>query len=391
MSNIREEIALGVEHCLFKGHIMTSRYLKCIFYLAILLIGISYVIGSTIYSGADEGAHFDCINFIINNHKLPLTGCNTNSNELLEIGLPETVPRGSNHEAAQPPLYYLFAASVGSFFSDLYIRLMMIRFMGVLLLIVSFHYINKTYIYLANIKIFAKNDFLFYGICLLFMLSPQFLKIMIPLNNEHLTTPIVAMLMFYLSQPKMSVWKLSVLSGALVLTKLTTIYFVPFVFLVLIFKDNIKHALYYSILVLTLIFPFILFNYINYGAITGMEEHIKIVQPIVNQANIHYTLKNILEKFPVFITTIWYDGAAGIIILISILFSFRLKQALYTSPIILNILIIFCITLYTPIFLLSGRYMFMNLANFVLIFYYLISEIIKTSIDNIDPAFTIRS
>lgn len=406
--------------------LLLYRYMKYkSLYVIVALIGVIGVFANPVYSGADEGAHFNNVNYILDQHTLPTTRELINSSQLLSVQqyVPVTgVPGHYNHEAFHPPLYYLLASAAGfimSIFTDnLLWRLYAIRFMGVALLLVSAFFLEKTYTLMASKGIIRENLLLFTAVSAIFLISPNFMAIMIPANNEHLVLALVSMVIYLFVSGELSgnnntrsikgAIVTSLMVSALLLTKLTTAYIAIIIGGLYILKRDYKHLVIYGVVTLLIISPWLLLNLANYGELTAMDEHIEIVQPIVNPGNVPHTIAEIANKFPGFLTSVWFKDRSGAVPVITIFLSiisamavilpiilaasgmvkrYFLKHAgvtgvsddnarkrlfimaVFSIFILSSLFYLIYITLNTPIYSVVGRYMFMNLSCFVFLFY----------------------
>lgn len=365
----------------------------------VLIIGLEVATESKIYSGMDEASHFDYVNYLIEERKLPIVEQPLDFEELnIDGANPNTIPHHNQHEAAQPPIYYLLRSITGGFSTDIYTRLIVLRIQGVVLILLSILFLTKTYRLLCKREILIKNDYLFYSILTLFVLSPSFLKIMIPVNNEHLLVLLMSILTYmvvYLSSTKKVNAKqsilLGVLVGAIMLTKLTSVYVVIIIMILYISKKWIWQLLILGITALLIVSPWVDFNVDNYQSITGMDKHIEIVYPIVNSTNYDYGLEDLMQSIPVMFSYTWFRGGQELVetmissflsfwLFLSLIYSlFQRKSSLLRSLalfIVANLIILMILTLNSNISVMIGRYMFMNLAAFTLIFYYFTTSII---------------
>lgn len=384
----------------------TRKYLA----VCILLIVISGLIGvryNTIYSGADEAAHFDYINYLIENKRLPTIDTEIDTQKLgIPEAAPNTIPQHSQHEAVQPPLYYVTAALLGSLFPDVFTRLMVLRFFGVLLLTISFYLSIRTYQILIKEKVLDPNHRLFFLVSLLFMTSPYFLKIMIPLNNEHLLLTLVSILIYLLTKYYFhveitfkQVIVFAILTGAIILTKNTAAFLFFIVAAFLFFRKKHSFIILFSGIVILMMAPWFFFNYTHYQALTGMKQHINIVAPIVNPTGEKYTVFDIITGMPFFFSNMWFWLGEGVIlkvfyyllnvILILTLFyspvvSFKNSVFwFYTISVFGNIMSLIFATLTTDLFAMHGRYLYMNFIPFVILTYSFITKTISKKYQNL--------
>lgn len=366
----------------------------------IIVIGMIGVFKNPIYSGADEAAHFDYINHIIQHKKLPLLDSHINYEKLnIPNANPNSIPTHDQHEAVQPPLYYIIAAMLGSLFENVYLRLIFLRTLGVVAIAISFYFAHKTYQFMTKRDLLLGHHSLFLVISLLLISSPSFQRIMIPLNNEHLLLVLVSILTYklvkYLGTQSFSIKQsviLGVLVGALILTKITAAYIAMIIAIIFIWKKWVRQLFIVGGISFIMVLPWIWFNFIHYQSLTGSKRHIEIVSPIVNPDNYSYTFLDILRNVPDFITTIWFwvgrypldrilnDFLSFTFFLAIIFVTLKLKENLnfiFLLFILGNLSLLIIVTLTTPIFTLLGRYMFMNYVSSAMILFIFITNVVQ--------------
>ncbi|CAI3593349.1 hypothetical protein [Clostridium neonatale] len=243
------------------------------------------------YSPIDEAAHFDYINYIIDNHKLPTLHGSLDADTLSSVFTQNIPGNVMNHEAVQPPLYYLIMAMLTFWVKNYTLRLYIIRFLGILSLIVAYLLTCKT------IKLLEENKFLEISntklniIFFLVIFNPGTIIRMSYISNEHLAVLLscifiylIVKLIIYGVYGKLF-WKSCLTLILLMLTKNTTIFLLGILIIVLIYYKKIKEIfLCVGIIGLSLT-PWFIFNIVNYGKLTGMSEHVKFVIQIVNPQN----------------------------------------------------------------------------------------------------------
>lgn len=253
-----------------------------------LFIGIILVLTRRQYSPIDEAAHFDYINYIIKNHKLPTLNGVLDANALSSVFTQNIPGNVMNHEAVQPPLYYLFMALLTFFIKNLTVRLMLIRFIGLGCLIIIYIFTAKT------VKLLQKHNYIksvgkeINLIIFLMIFNPGIIVRFSFISNEHLTALLSNVLIYYILKiileglnPKLY-WACNIMLGALILTKNTAVFFIGIMILTLIYYKKIKEIIITFGVICLAIFPWFIFNYKIYGALTGIKKHIEFVLPIVN-------------------------------------------------------------------------------------------------------------
>lgn len=373
-----------------RNNYQTSTLKLCLFLL--VLIGIIGVFRNSKYSGADEAAHFDYVNFVIDHHQLPKLNQMTDVDKLsISQAKRYTIPNTLRHEAVQPPLYYILSAFVCGASEDIYTRLIVLRIMGVLILAVSFYLAYRSYNIMVSRGYFVKNDFLFFALAMAFILSPSFQKIMIPLNNDHLLLLIVSAFLYklilFFDKEKISqkqVIYLAFLVGAALMTKLTAIFLVVVATGYFAYKKWFKEIFLSSFVVAIMLAPWVLMNYEYYGSFTGAKQHLEIVMPIVNPNNYDYGVVDVIKTLPDFFIYMWsgsgkisiqiFNIAFAFLVFISIIFAFfQIRKhkwvTILLASLLGNFLIIAFVTTSENLNAIIGRYMYANYISFVILTY----------------------
>jgi hypothetical protein len=364
----------------------------------IVVVGIMGVFKNTNYSGADEAAHFDYVNFIVDSHHLPTLEQMTDVEKLsIAQANVDTIPLSLRHEAVQPPLYYVLGALISGSFDDIYIRLIVLRFAGVLGIVISFYLAYRTYLVLVERKYIQPNHYLYFSISMLFILSPEFQKIMIPLNNDHLLIILVSVLLYvfvlWLENEKITLKQtifIGILMGCILLTKLTAGYLVVIGVGYFIYKKWYKPIGISAIIVALMTLPWALLNFKHYHALTGTKRHVEIVLPMVNPTNYNFTLFDVIKSLPDFFSYMWVrndetiitllNSFVSMLVILSIIFGIiKIKErvtTLFVLSIIGNIIILCFVTITQDVYAMIGRYAYMNYVSFVILMYYFITNTI---------------
>lgn len=245
------------------------------------------------YSVIDETAHFDYINHIIEEGKLPTIYDMTKSG-LLSAANDSTVVSTVQYEAVQPPLYYIFLSVIVGWVKNLPIRFCLGRIVGLFLLFCSIKASTHTVhtlmpVWGVNIQdkdIIAVLRVLF----LAFWLNPGILLRFTRISNEGLSILLSTIFIYYLCLTLLNYSRknLAILTGVctlLFLTKNTGVYFWGGIFAVCVYYKRFKDLIIATIFMLLGCLPWFLYNWATYGALTGMEEHVAFVLPIVNPFN----------------------------------------------------------------------------------------------------------
>lgn len=411
----------GVIMILFKVYGLNSIYVVvCIYGLLLLFI-------NPYYSPIDEGAHFDYINHIIEFKKLPTLYDYIDSNQLSKI-TSNAIPGGMQYEAVHPPLYYLIGSGIGFFLKDELLRFFSLRVLGLFFILASIYLIIKIYNYLCNKELCDKDDFCLYSVIILLTISPGFLTRMTTISNEHLVVLLMCVFFTYYIKRMINnnfrgkeIITLSIISISLILTKLTAAYVIAIPMYFLFKKKNYKQLIYYLGLTFLLVFPWIIFNFVNYGSLTGTKIHVDYVKTIVNPGNVSFGIIHILDNISRLWITFWNPQEAdfsnlneskifitnilNFFMIIAMLnfchklyFNIKNKENNRTMfnyiliiPIILNILLLIYATVSQSIDVLIGRYLYMNLLPFTLILFFFNKDVINKEYRRVLPCIFILS
>ena len=383
-------------------------------YFIIFSAGALYIFLNGYFAPIDEEAHFAYIHYIVKNHNLPTVYVKV-SNEVSSMGgeLSSTSSKENAmeiYEAFQPPLYYLLA-SIPMILTPgkIVVKFYVLRFFGLLCVLVSIYLFNKTYQLLKEKGIVKGDDFLFVSIVSLFTLTPGFLLRMTTLSNLHLLIPLACLFFYVLIKLSFlevikfrDVILLSLLSGALILTQFTSI-FIPIVIVVFfIIKRQSKNILTYIIFVFVIISPWFIYNLHQYGYLTAntiakrMQQH--IVNPNFDTYDLFFifnglscllaTLFNPQESMlnpPVIMTLNFLSVCIIFIILYFIYYlirnldksdnaSFKNIVFIITFTILLNFGLLFYITIAQSWNVLLGRYLYISIGLFIFFVYLFIEK-----------------
>ena len=383
-------------------------------YLFIISFGLIAIFAIPYFSPIDEGAHFEYIHAINQEKTLPLINTTMDTDYLHSLTDKNVPGEGTiRYEAFQPPLYYLIATAIMSLPPDsVQVDFFSLRFLGLISMVVTYVFLKKTYLLLTHANVLKRRDKLFYSLSFLLTISPSFVTRMITLSNEHLAVLLCSILSYLTFKifinRKFNInmtTLLSILTGAALLTKITT-FFIPLIitFVFIINKQN-KHALFYVFLLAMIFSPWIGYNLYHYNSLTASYEHINFVLQIVNPANTSKGLIYALDAIPQFLNSIflpqeylspdyplvqYITSFLSIIILFSILICMYLITKLilkrksivklyflFLFPILSNIAFLVISTKLTKVDVLIGRYLYINLIQLVLVIYITLEWLFK--------------
>jgi len=383
-------------------------------YFIIFFAGALYIFLNGYFAPIDEESHFAYVHHIVKNHNLPTLYVRV-SDEILSMGgklssTPSKEDAAEIYEAFQPPLYYLLASILMILTpGKIVVKFYVLRFLGLLCVLVSIYLFKKTYQLLKEKGIVKGDDFLFFSIVSLFTLTPGFLLRMTTLSNLHLLIPLACLFFYVLIKLSFlevlkfrDVVLLSLLSDALILTQFTSI-FIPIVIVVFfIIKRQSKNLLTYFILVFVIISPWFIYNLHQYGYLTantmakGMQQH------IINPNYDKYDLFFIFNGLPYLFATFWNPQEAmlnppvimtlnfiSVCIIFIILYfiyylirnlnklcnaSFKNIVFIITFTILLNFGLLFYITITQSWSVLLGRYLYISIGLFIFFVYLFIEK-----------------
>ncbi|WP_342479121.1 hypothetical protein NYE24_16685 [Paenibacillus sp. FSL H7-0350] len=378
----------------------------------VFFLGCYYILFIPLFSPIDEGAHFDYILHIVQNHKLPLLSDVINTRGLYKV-TGNLVPSNYQYEAVHPPLYYLISAVIVFVFQkNLLLSVIMLRAFGIFLILVVFYFGNKTYEELVRKNIIQRNDLLFRSVALAFFLNPGFVTRMISISNEQLIVCIMTILIYSIvkivgSPPSFKqIFFLSLLSAAMILTKFTSIFVLGVIVLLCLFYKQIIKAILYVSITLLITLPWFIFNYTHYNKLTATKLHVDFVKGIVNPENIQLTPYYILQKISYLFGSFWNPQESGfpgikepfytittlmsgvillVILAMIIYFIKNLKSLkniqlqviiLILTSVILNIMVICYGTISEDVDIIIGRYLYMNALSMVILTVILIQKVI---------------
>lgn len=388
-----------------------------VLYSFISLLAIGYVIITPYYSPIDEGAHFDYILHIINEGKLPTLFDQINVQRLMELnGAGALSGNTPQYEAVHPPLYYIISALIIlPFKGHIELSFVILRLFGVVLILGSLFFVIKAYAEMVKKKLIQENKILFYSIVIALFVSPGFMTRMITLSNEQLVVFLTTLLFYMIikiniqTMTRTHLILLSILSAATVLTKFTSIFILGVIFIYFVIYRKWRHALFYLIIFFIIMSPWLIYNYVLYGAFTGTSLHVQFVLSIVNPDHLHLGFVYIFESISRFLSTFWNPQEVSSILIDPFYFfmtllntilvgsiiigvwkniNFRilLKKdsvnginalvAIFTLSIVLNVLVLAYGTYTQSVDVMLGRYFYINILPLSILLFYFITKVI---------------
>jgi 4-amino-4-deoxy-L-arabinose transferase-like glycosyltransferase len=277
---------------------------------ALLVVAVATVARFPVWALVDEAAHFDYVQWIAEDRRLPVLDEDPVHPEVLAIdeGVypgPPRVPAeerglfGRSYEGFQPPLAHLVATPVYAAAGDHERKLRALRALGVVLLAVA---VWLTWL-LAR-RAVPQAPLAAFSLALTFFLWPGVVVRAGTFSNAALEIALGAALSLALWRAlteRSERWLVAAgaLTGAALLTKLTMLAFVPalavvaFTFL----REGRRLAVAAAgALPAAILAPWVIFNFAEYGAPTGSEEVQALMEPTLNPERVDYGLGDLPGK-----------------------------------------------------------------------------------------------
>ncbi|WP_046216451.1 hypothetical protein [Paenibacillus wulumuqiensis] len=387
-------------------------HLKKAAYLMMLIIVGFYFITIPFYSPIDEGAHFDIILHIAHTASLPILSDNIDSSLLMQL-TGNNVPGGLQYEAVHPPLYYLLGALlIFPFKSSIVISFFVLRMLGAIMLAFTLYIAFKIYSYFTK-KSINKTNNIFVFLFMAFYMNPAFITRMLTISNESLVVVLFTLLFYFIIRfqhiqwSKRHIYILAILTALLILTKFTTIYVIGLIVISLFLYRQIKKIPIYLFVTGIISAPWFIYNYMQYGMLTGNKIHSDYVRKLVNPENQSMQFQYISQKVSYFLGSFWNPQESGypnllepfnfittmlsnfllfaiIVNLFYIVYKYlkykKVERLLIISltAIVLNISVVIYGTWTQSIDILIGRYLYMNIIPLTIIMHSFLNIIVKT-------------
>jgi 4-amino-4-deoxy-L-arabinose transferase-like glycosyltransferase len=277
---------------------------------ALLALGVVTVARFPVWALVDEGAHYDYVQWISEDGRLPVLDEDRVHPEVLAIdeGVYPGPPRldaderglfGRSYEGFQPPLAHLLATPVYALAGDHERKLRALRALGVVLLGVA---VALTWL-LAR-RVVPDAPLAAFSLALTFFLWPGVVVRAATFSNAALELAVGAALSLALWRAlaeRSERWLVAAgaLTGAALLTKLTMAAFVPALAVVCVafLRDGRRRAvLAAAALPAAMVAPWIAFNLHHYGALTGSDEVQALMEPILNPNRVDYGVGDLPGK-----------------------------------------------------------------------------------------------
>lgn len=272
------------------------RALVAVQLLAVLLAAVATVARFPVWALVDEAAHYDYVQWIAEDGRLPVLDEDRVHGEVLAIdeGVYPAEPRapaeerglfGRSYEGFQPPLGYLLATPVFAVFGDHETKLRALRALGVLLLGAAVALTWR----LAR-RVVPDAPLAAFSFALTFFLWPGVVVRAGTFSNAALELAVGAALSLALWRAlteRSERWLIAsgALMGAALLTKLTLLAFVPALAVAAIAflrAGRVRAVAGAAALPALMLAPWVAFNFSHYGAPTGSGAVQSLMDPVLN-------------------------------------------------------------------------------------------------------------
>jgi 4-amino-4-deoxy-L-arabinose transferase-like glycosyltransferase len=277
---------------------------------ALLVLGVVTVARFPVWALVDEAAHYDYVQWIAEDGRLPILDEDRVHPEVLAIdeGLYPAAPRveaeerglfGRSYEGFQPPLAHLVATPVFAVAGDHELKLRTLRALGVVLLGVA---VALTWL-LAR-RAVPDMPLAAFSLALTFFLWPGVVVRAATFSNAALELALgtaLSLALWRALSERSGRWLVAAgaLTGAALLTKLTTLAFVPalaVVCLAFLREGRRPAVLAAAALPAAIVAPWIAFNLHHYGALTGSDQVQGLMEPTLNPGRVDYGVGDLASK-----------------------------------------------------------------------------------------------
>ena len=277
---------------------------------AIALCGAAVVADFPVWALVDEAAHYDYVQWIAEDGRLPVLDEDLVHPEVLAIeeGTYPAPPRvgagergllGRSYEGFQPPLSYLVAAPVFAAAGDHERKLRALRALGVVLLGVA---VLLTWL-LAR-RVMPDAPLAGFSLALTFFLWPGVVVRAATFSTaalELVAGAALSLALWRALSERSGRWLVAAgaLTGLALLTKLTLIAFAPalgVVCLAFLRERRVRPVAAALALPAAMLAPWLAFNLSHYGALTGSDEVQALTEPSLNPGGIDYSAGDLPAK-----------------------------------------------------------------------------------------------
>jgi hypothetical protein len=278
--------------------------------IAIVVFGAITIQRYPLWSPVDEGAHFDNVIYVAAHGSYPVLGKTLASEQELAIGQgryprkttinPRTFGLGGlSYEAFQPPLYYYVAAPVSMLSGDYHTKAILLRYFGLLLLVVSIALLAR-----LSRHVLKRRWLLGLAGGLLVFLMPGVIVRMVTISDVNLALPLATLTVteLWIAWERQSSKRLllcGALVGCCVMTDLYLAEMVP-VYALVAFSvwrrssagqgQVVGRTVAGGVLGGAIVSPWLIFNEVKYHALTASNIAKTEQLAIVNPTHVRYTI-----------------------------------------------------------------------------------------------------
>jgi hypothetical protein len=275
---------------------MAARALVGLQIAAIVVLGVATVVRLPVWGLVDEAPHYDYVQTLAEDARLPRLDRDLLHDEVLALddrtypGPParEATERGlagRSYEAFQPPLYYLLATPVFAVAGDHEAKLFALRGLGLALLLGA-----MAVAWLLTRRLVPEDPVPAFGIVLTVFLWPGVVVRAVTVSNaalEILLGTALSLALWRALSERSERWLVGAgaMTGAALLTKLTTIAFLPSLALVcaaFLLERRWRPVAFALGIPALAIAPWLASNLERYGSLTASDRAQRLLEPAVN-------------------------------------------------------------------------------------------------------------
>jgi hypothetical protein len=311
--------------CLFALPVLLFRLfgLKAIYGL-LLAKGLLLVAIVDYFVPTDECGHFAYIEHINQTGQVPTVRAPvpTSILSMEEHIYPRPPQRDPSHrglasiiyQAVHPPIYYLIASGICRLTpGDLIQQFYVLRILGVVAL-VGFTILLLRFFKEWNPKPSTLDEQILFFVITLFLLIPGLQFRMATVSNIHLTVILCGVFYYVIFRMDQSqtvlTWKQAILfgllTGTIIMTQFFNVFLVGIGILFLWIRKSFRQIPWYLLSIALVSLPWLLFNYSQYGHLTGWKAIYSLMADAVNPSRTAYGINHVLDQLgPRFFQIFW--------------------------------------------------------------------------------------
>jgi 4-amino-4-deoxy-L-arabinose transferase-like glycosyltransferase len=275
---------------------MAARALVGLQIAAIVVLGVATVVRLPVWGLVDEAPHYDYVQTLAEDSRLPRLDGDLLHDEVLALddgtypGPPAREARerglaGRSYEAFQPPLYYLLATPVFAVAGDHEAKLFALRGLGLALLLGA-----VAVAWLLTRRLVPGDPLPAFGVVLTVFLWPGVVVRAVTVSNaalEMLLGTALSLALWRALAERSDRWLVGAgaITGAALLTKLTTIAFIPSLALVcaaFLLERRWRPVAFALAIPAITVTPWLASNLERYGSFTATDRAQRLLEPAVN-------------------------------------------------------------------------------------------------------------